>query len=119
LQRAIGNQAVQRLLRANAEARGVNSDTPAAVRSGHDFGQMPLNSGARKSIQPKAKINAPGDEYEQEADRVAEQVMRITDTPLVQRKCAGCEEVLQKSPGQTTQKSPTISIGLISNANQG
>ncbi|HQY27069.1 MAG TPA: hypothetical protein PLL45_19475, partial [Thermoflexales bacterium] len=28
------------------------------------------------AMQPKLVINEPGDEYEQEADRVAEQVMR-------------------------------------------
>ncbi|HEY9755042.1 MAG TPA: hypothetical protein V6C97_07775 [Oculatellaceae cyanobacterium] len=30
-------------------------------------------------IQTKLTINQPGDEYEQEADRVAEQVMRMPD----------------------------------------
>src|SRR6516164_8861300 len=30
-------------------------------------------------IQPKLTINQPGDEYEQEADRVAEQVMRMPE----------------------------------------
>jgi hypothetical protein len=32
-------------------------------------------------VQTKLTINQPGDEYEQEADRVAEQVMRMPDTP--------------------------------------
>jgi Domain of unknown function (DUF4157) len=51
-----------------------------------------------KPLQTKLRVNEPGDEYEQEADRVAEQVMRMPDvpadreappsptTPLVQRK---------------------------------
>jgi hypothetical protein len=42
-------------------------------------------------IQTKLAINQPGDEYEQEADRVAEQVMRMPD-PVIQRKCAKCDE---------------------------
>ena len=56
-------------------------------------------------IQTKLTINQPGDEYEQEADRVAEQVMRMPDSGL-QRKCAKCnedeEKVLQakESPGR-------------------
>jgi hypothetical protein len=56
-------------------------------------------------IQTKLAINQPGDEYEQEADRVAEQVMRMTD-PVLQRKCAKCngddEKILQAKelPGQ-------------------
>lgn len=43
-------------------------------------------------IQMKLAINKPGDEYEQEADRVAEQVMRIQDGRVVQRKCLKCHE---------------------------
>ncbi|MEM9219971.1 MAG: DUF4157 domain-containing protein [Cyanobacteria bacterium P01_F01_bin.150] len=43
----------------------------------HDFlrprqGKMPL-------LQPKLKIGAPNDKYEREADRIAEQVMRMPD----------------------------------------
>jgi hypothetical protein len=56
-------------------------------------------------IQAKLTINQPGDEYEQEADRVADQVMRMElpeaagrprdlhrQDSLLQRKCAECEE---------------------------
>ena len=59
-------------------------------------------------IQPKLEINTPGDKYEQEADAMADRVMRMADTgtsnhsvssligPSVQRKCAECEEEEQK-----------------------
>ena len=40
-----------------------------------------------QALQPKLRINQPGDKYEQEADRVAEQVMRMPE-PTVQRKCS-------------------------------
>ena len=56
LQRTIGNQAVQRLF------KGVGGRSA-------DGGQ----------IQPKLKIGQPNDIYEQEADRVAEQVMRMPE----------------------------------------
>ena len=59
LQRTIGNQAAQRMLQTSAPAL----------------------------IQPKLAINEPGDRYEQEADRVAGQVMRAPE-PRVQRACA-------------------------------
>ena len=36
-------------------------------------------------VQPKLKIGRSGDKYEQEADRVAEQVMRMPE-PVVQPK---------------------------------
>ena len=55
---------------------------------------------ARQGIQAKLTINKPGDRYEQEADRVADQVMRMPDptglpaatpaSPELQRKCAAC-----------------------------
>ena len=67
------------------------------------------NRALGRMLQAKLKVNEPGDEYEQEADRVAEQVMRMPDPQLlsndkcgagrhgengsvtVQRKCAACE----------------------------
>ena len=56
LQQTIGNQAVQRLMRSNSR-----------------------NGTVRTRIQPKLKVSQPRDAYEQEADRVAEQVMRMSD----------------------------------------
>jgi hypothetical protein len=83
LQRAIGNQAVQRL---------INSD-----KVGFDFAKIGI-------LQPKLKVSQPNDVYEQEADRVAEQVMRMTDPSglvvpqgaaideeRIGRKCAACK----------------------------
>lgn len=65
-------------------------------------------TGARQSffkpvIQPKLSVNQPGDPFEQEADAVADSVMRMSNTDLhqsffkpasaaVQRKCQHCEE---------------------------
>lgn len=40
-------------------------------------------------LQAKLAISQPGDFYEQEADRVAEQIMRMPE-PTVQRQCAAC-----------------------------
>jgi hypothetical protein len=63
---------------------------------GADFGTVRLS--APVCLQPKLKVNAPGDQYEQEAERVADQVMRMPEA-RIQRKCAcgeksggGCEE---------------------------
>jgi hypothetical protein len=36
------------------------------------FGRIPVNQQARGVIQTKLAINSPGDEYEQEADKVSE-----------------------------------------------
>jgi len=68
LQRTIGNQAVQRMVRSGA-------------------------------LQAKLRIGQPGDKYEQEADRVADAVMRMPE-PWVQRQVEPEEEeeTLQSKP---------------------
>jgi hypothetical protein len=44
------------------------------------------------TIQTKPTIGAPNDIHEQEADAVAERVMRSTSNPPIQRKCSACAE---------------------------
>lgn len=83
-------------------------------------------------IQTKLRIGKPKDMYEQEADRVADQVMRmpVTDanqipeieeqikTPDIQRTCAECEEedeklIQAKTDGDVTPKvTPARSYGI-------
>ncbi len=76
---------------------------------GNQAMQSLLSSGV---IQAKLKTGQPGDKYEQEADRVAEQVIRMpesqiaerasvprqTQDSLVQRVCAECDEELHRQP---------------------
>src|ERR1700750_1376056 len=42
-----------------------------------DFARVSIHPLARPAIQTKLAINHPGDQYEQEADRVSDQVMRM------------------------------------------
>jgi hypothetical protein len=57
-----------------------------SAEDGKDFDEMSLGTGA---IQTKLTVGAPGDQYEQEADRVAAQVMSMSvapdSSPQVQR----------------------------------
>jgi len=63
-----------------------------------------------RSLQTKLQVNEPGDEYEQEADRVAEQVMRMpidrttfsrqSPDQLVQRRVAGTDRLLSRASGE-------------------
>lgn len=81
----------------------------------HDFGRM-LRSRAI-GIQTKLAISQPGDIYEQEADRVADQVMRMARPasihsaqaahPEVQRECAECEDE-QKAAAQAAPALQTV-----------
>jgi len=89
LQRTRGNQAVQRMLQTDAEEPEVKSTGLVTPRFGHDFSRIPIHPPAAGAIQTKLAINEPGDSYEQEADRVADMVMRMPE-PTVQRECATC-----------------------------
>jgi Domain of unknown function (DUF4157) len=73
-----------------------------AKGTGFNFGNIPIHSSPIK-VQPKLKINQPGDQYEQEADAMADKVMRMSDNKIsgksfktsgtaVQRKCAECQK---------------------------
>src|SRR6266478_8324836 len=44
-----------------------------------------------RTVQARLNISQPGDPFEQEADRVAEKVMRMP-APAVQRSCASCAD---------------------------
>lgn len=79
LQRTIGNQAVLRLCQSNAEERNALLTGTTSTHLGYDFSRIPVTAPKAVGIQAKLEINKPGDEYEQEADRVADQVMRMPD----------------------------------------
>jgi hypothetical protein len=70
------------------------------------------NRAAGGLIQAKLRVSQAGDKYEREADRVAEQVMRMpertrpeaavtgkTDRPQIQRLCSECEEEEESGDG--------------------
>jgi hypothetical protein len=104
---------------------GFNSSGSSADRilqlqrtAGNQAVQRLIKSGA---LQAKLKISQPNDVYEQEADRVAEQVMRMPEpimqrqpiqvTPLIQRQVpVEKEEILQAKDiaGQSPTVTPSI-----------
>ncbi len=66
---------------------------------GYDFGKVRIHGGASRFFQAKLAISQPGDKYEREANRVAEQVMRMPE-PRLQRQTAPVEEeeIVQTEP---------------------
>ena len=64
-----------------------NSSFDRASRFGYNFSQIPIHSPVAGVLQTKLAINQPGDQYEQEADRLSEHVMRMPD-PQLHRACA-------------------------------
>lgn len=83
------------------------------------FGTTPILAGD-KIIQPKLTINQPGDQYEREADAMADKVMRMAQpesqtASTIQRRCAKCEAEEKKKKLQRKENnsnSPTVSTGL-------
>jgi hypothetical protein len=113
LQRTVGNQAVQRMLQTNVEEFKAGLTGTESPRFGHDFSRIPMHSPAAAAIQTKLAINKPGDIYEQEADRVSEQVMGMPE-PELQRACAcggSCSECQTEQPGQEHQPLQTKHVG--------
>ncbi len=100
LQRNIGNQSVQRLPQANAEEINAGPVTKTSTRFAQNFSRISLHAKAHTEIQPKLTVTTPGDIYEQEADRVADQVVRMHETQL-QHDCpsgGGCPSFQKKQP---------------------
>src|SRR5215475_1482299 len=75
LQRTIGNRAVQRRLRGQTANVKRESLPTTTTRVGDDFGPKPTDARALAGRRAKLTVNTPGDAYEQEADRIADQVM--------------------------------------------
>src|SRR5262245_14313986 len=76
LRRTIGNRVGQQLLQARAQEF---ADASASLTTA-DIGQDRNRSlAAPATIQTILTINKPGDDYEQEADRVAEEVTRTAE----------------------------------------
>jgi len=103
LQRAVTNDApvsevppiVHDVLRSPGQPLDEQTRAFMAPRFGHDFSRIPTYTHAARVIQTKLAINKPGDEYEQDADRIADQVMAtpahnfVSNTPPRIQRFAG------------------------------
>jgi hypothetical protein len=69
---------MQRMLQVNAQEPEAGLTGPAWSCFGQDFRRIPIHPSVAGAIQTKLEVNKPEDEYEQEADRIADQV---TATP--------------------------------------
>ena len=84
LQRGIGNQSVSRVL----QRRAATNDPPRAQLGTDSSGGLagaaiPPRISLRRAtaIQPKLTINAPGDSFEREAERVSERIVGMPEPP--------------------------------------
>ena len=94
--------------------RGTNGEGDSNYNGNHSINNLSILPNHINLIQPKLKINKPGDKYEKEADQVAEQVLRM-ETPTIQRKCTKCDE---EETIQTKSNNPSLDSASPTLANQ-
>ncbi len=80
----------------------------------YDFSRIPIFPSSEARLQTKLKINAPGDKYEQEADKVAEQVMRMPEQ-TVQRKCDTGDKKKEMIQTKSRVNSGNVASSTLSN----
>jgi len=112
--------------RNSARADPVSSPRPSTPQFSHPVLQLQQQIGNQAvqrllqsgRIQAKLTIGEPNDKYEQEADRVADQVMRMSEpttieqshnnlsiqTPVIQRVCPQCEKELKRQPTEDIEE---------------
>ncbi|MBD2196303.1 DUF4157 domain-containing protein [Calothrix anomala FACHB-343] len=87
---------------------------------GHNFANIPIHAPDKQvsaPIQPhlppfqaKLTIGEPGDKYEQEADRVASQVVQQINTPSAAQSTQGQSVQRQEEPDEELETKPSISV---------
>ena len=67
-----------------------------------------------KAFQARLRINESGDEYEQEADQVAERVMRMPDVPVDhETSSTGGEPLVQRRAGETSEAGTGVAPPIV------
>src|SRR5262245_2320714 len=93
-------------MRSSAEKSSATSTTvtqtahrPFIARAGRDTFFAPARPAAAPAVQMKMEVNKPGDKFEQEADKMADKVIRMPTPPVPVK-----EEKLQRQPEEKLQK---------------
>ena len=109
------------------EALDPSRSTTMADGFGHDFSRISVQSPAPMVIQPKLKISMPGDPGEQEADRVADEVMRMPESqssprpyrhegfagPLAVQRACSCGGQSSSDENEHVNRSPALSLSPV------
>jgi len=92
-------QPLQTVTEQTTEAPTTASQVDNSAQPGHSFGKIGVHYGQAPAIQPKLTVGPVNDQYEQEADRVAAQVVGQVNSPTTQRQeMSEEEEELQTKP---------------------
>jgi len=90
----------------HAGSLSLNRPSPTAPRlaaAGRTPASAAVHAGVPRFLQAKLPVSQPGDPYEQEADRVADQVMRMP-APALQRSCTACASEPAPCPSCTDEE---------------
>ncbi len=101
-----GNQFLQRVVAPASESESLESEEETLQR------QEEGNESATPyslPVQAKLTIGEPGDKYEQEADRVASQVVKQINSPEAAQSTQGQSVQRQEEPVEELQRQPSIS----------
>ena len=101
-----GNQFLQRVVAPASESESLESEEETLQR------QEEGNEAATPysiTVQAKLTIGEPGDKYEQEADRVASQVVKQINSPEAAQSTQGQSVQRQEEPVEELQAKPSIS----------
>jgi hypothetical protein len=95
---------------APADPEQVDSGLLSGAKFQANFSQVPVGSRRSPLVQPKLIIGQPNDQYEQEADRVANQVMGMSEpaggplpssAPSIQPYRSQFNQPLQRQPAES------------------
>jgi hypothetical protein len=114
LPRTIESNALQRRLAANTASVEGDSTTSKIARFGHDFSRIPVYAKAPVKPRTKLTLNTPRDDYEQEADRIADQVLATPAHPSVSRAPPRIQRFSAQSNGQMDAPPARIDQALAS-----
>lgn len=108
LQRAIGNQAVQRMLQTSTSAEELKAALTgtASSRLGHDFSRIPIHPPTAGAIQTQPAINKQGDEH-----KVADTPEEMRSDPISPPVAPGLQSACTRIPitAPPIQRKPTVS----------
>jgi hypothetical protein len=104
------------------ECQTIRNKTAAPQgRSGMKRSRLPISPLAMRTpanLQPKLTVNPPGDRYEQEADRTADQVMQMpTSNPVTKQEDRAIQA--KESSRQTPRVTPALEARLVSSRGRG
>jgi hypothetical protein len=107
VQRTLGNQALRRPLRISSEELKAALNGMASPLFGHDFSRIPIHPPAA-TTQMKRATNKSGDECEQEAERVANQVLAVSAHTGIQMRASRLSSTASPS---TAVIQPKLKVG--------